>query len=120
MSFRRSDGFLLRFRKLGFKSNKYIAQLWHGETVLDQGQIMVPQGIDPTEFIQKMADYMLDSKSSRFEQQGLPQQNRGLYAPEESEIEKEPKEPQINRKLKEPEEPKEGPIELDDESIELL
>lgn len=62
---RRSDGFILRMRKLESLSNKWLAQVFIGDKVLDKGQVIVPQDVDPITYIRDMADYMLDALSER-------------------------------------------------------
>lgn len=62
---RRSDGFILRMRKLGSIPNKWLAQVFSGNKVLDKGQVIVPQDVDPIAYIRDMADHMLDKLSER-------------------------------------------------------
>lgn len=68
LGFKRADGFFLRFRAIDSVPGKYMAQLWKDKETLDKGFVMVPEGDDPEEFIQGMADAMLDDGSQRYEQ----------------------------------------------------
>jgi len=71
-AYRRSDGFMLRMRPVESVPGKWIAQVWNDDKVLDKGQLMIPKDVDPDEYVQKMADYMLDGRSNRYEQQNAP------------------------------------------------
>lgn len=63
---RRSDGFILRMRKLESVPNKWLAQVFVGDKVLEKGQVIVPPGIDDAvSYIKDMTDYILDGLSER-------------------------------------------------------
>jgi hypothetical protein len=69
LAFERSDGFKMRIRKIESVPGKWLGQIWKDDEVLDKGQLMIPTDVDPSEYVQKMADHMLDSKSHRDEQE---------------------------------------------------
>ena len=64
----RDDGFKLRIRKMNIKPRRWIAQLWTKNKTLDKGFIDIPPNTDPTEYTQKIADYILDKDSERYKQ----------------------------------------------------
>jgi hypothetical protein len=82
LAFTRSDGFKLRLRKVESVPGKWLAQLWKDEEVLEYGQISIPDNVKPAEYIQKMADYMLDANSNRYEQEETEEQSAADFAPE--------------------------------------
>lgn len=69
--FKRSDGFYLRARRLESVPNKWIAQLWSGDKILDKGSIFIGNDLDPGEYLQRVADYMLDNTSRRYTQERM-------------------------------------------------
>lgn len=66
IAFRREDGFKLRMYKLESVRNIWLAQLWLDDQIIDKGQIVVPNGVDPIGFIKGVADHMLDYRSRRY------------------------------------------------------
>jgi hypothetical protein len=82
LGFTRSDGFSLRLRKVESVPGKWLAQLWNKDEVLEQGQLSIPNNVKPAEYVQKMADYMLDGNSNRYEQEGTEAQQAGDFTPE--------------------------------------
>jgi hypothetical protein len=86
MAFRRTDGFFLRMRKLKSVPGKWLAQIYRDDKILDKGQVIIPTGYDPREFIQKVANYMLDGNSFRYEQDPAsgPGQDMAGMPPEET------------------------------------
>lgn len=109
LAFQRSDGFVLRARPLTSVPGKWVAQLYTGQKVIDKGMLFVPPDVDPTEYLQKMSDYMLDKDSNRFNQQPVPEEPLASVTPEAP--------------IPEPEEPlaagAEEDIGLDDENFEF-
>lgn len=59
LSFKHSEGFHLRMRRLDSSENKWLAQLYADDKILDKGFVKVPLGIDPTEYIIGITDKML-------------------------------------------------------------
>lgn len=68
LAFKRSDGFTLRARELSSVPGKWVAQLYTGDKILDKGTLFIPSDVEPTEYLQKMSDYMLDKESNRYNQ----------------------------------------------------
>lgn len=73
LAFKRSDGFMLRARSLESVPGKWLAQLYRDDKVIERGMLMIPNDVEPREYLQKMSDYMLDGDSERYQQQGTPE-----------------------------------------------
>lgn len=71
IGYKRSDGFNLRARRLSSVPNKWVAQLYKDDEVLDKGTLFIGDDKDPGEYLQRMSDYMLDNESNRYTQQQL-------------------------------------------------
>jgi len=84
IAFKRSDGFTLRARQYQSVPGKWIAQLYSKNKLLDWGNLFIPADIKPDEYLQKMADYMLDKDSLRYEQGEMGKEKK---EPLEKEIE---------------------------------
>jgi len=84
VGFQRSDGFILRMRKLESVPGRWLAQLYRGDEVISGSGpkfLDVPGGEDPYKYAQKTADLSLDAFSKRYDQQMSPTSaDRGLYA----------------------------------------
>jgi hypothetical protein len=84
IGFQRSDGFILRMRKLESVPGRWLAQLYRDDEVVSgRGPkfLNVPAGEDPYKYAQKTADLSLDAFSKRYDQQMSPASaDRGLYA----------------------------------------
>lgn len=84
IGFQRSDGFILRMRRLESVPGRWLAQLYRDEEVISgQGPkfLDVPAGEDPYKYAQKTADLSLDAFSKRYDQQmSSASADRGLYA----------------------------------------
>ncbi len=84
IGFQRSDGFILRMRKLESVPGRWLAQLYRDDDVVSgRGPkfLDVPAGEDPYKYAQKTADLSLDAFSKRYDQQMSPTSaDRGLYA----------------------------------------
>jgi hypothetical protein len=109
IGFKRSDGFYLRARRLESVPNKWIAQIWAKDKILDKGSIFIEDDLDPGEYLQKVSDYMLDHNSRRYTQQRM--------------FPLEPEDEEVNEIVPE-EEPKEAEeddlnFDLDDEDFQL-
>lgn len=112
IAFERSDGFRLRLRQITHVPGKWLAQLWKEKKVLESGQLIIPSDVDPADYVQKMADYMLDGQSERYEQTSpdtAPVQDYGTQKPEQ-----EPLEPDLNQEF-----PSDGDISKATESNDI-
>lgn len=72
MLFKHIDGFMLRMRPL---HSRWVAQLYKDDEILDKGQVDVPTGSDPIEYIKSVADRMLGLRNDVM---GLPSQESML------------------------------------------
>ena len=82
LGFRRNDGFMLRARRLESVPNKWIAQLWIKDKVLDNGSLFIPKEEDPALYLQEMTNYMLDTGSFRYQQAGMEEPSEPFEEPQ--------------------------------------
>lgn len=84
VGFQRSDGFILRMRKLESVPGRWLAQLYRGDEIISGPGpkfLNVPAGEEPYKYAQKTADLSLDAFSKRYDQQmSSTSADRGLYA----------------------------------------